>query len=614
MATIFLSFLGASDYQPVNYQLDRCRTKKMRKYVQTASIEILEQHIDKVLLLCTNGARQKHERDIKDEIAKESKAEVEIISIPDGRSEKELWTIFNNIGEALSSQNTTDETTSLIVDVTHGFRSLPTVGILALSFYRHLYKVKIERVLYGAFEALVDKNGDKPSILGTNITKYLNELSGQEREQYTAPILDLTSMLELSSWAEAATEWDRTGRSARLLELSKPYISIIQRELKNNTPRELSALPEKLKLLDDSLSLLRHDKIAESARDFIIIANNAKEHIRNIDRLSPLDAALDNLIENVEPLSVGSDKNLKILSHEYLFNQVSIAKWHAEHGRVVESVSMVREIMTSCTASIVHHLNLSFGDEPVTSENYRRSAEFVLQDLCEDNPTKKRLLILKHSEQLVYVCEQWLAENIDFKNKYKSAVSRITEVRNRLDHCWHGKEAENFNRSSMNDVIQKLNKAIVDLTDIVDFISKSDFSVKDRQNQDTKSDYIFINLSNHLIDSWSNKQRQEAQNLNLGQPTDLPGGMPIVSPDISPEEVSIMAKEIFDRVLTLNVKGAFVAGEPTLSYALVSLLTSKGIRCFAATTARETVETSNPDGSVNRSAVFKFVKWREYIK
>jgi hypothetical protein len=124
----------------------------------------------------------------------------------------------------------------------------------------------------------------------------------------------------------------------------------------------------------------------------------------------------------------------------------------------------------------------------------------------------------------------------------------------------------------------------------------------------------FLNLSNHPISTWTDTQRTAALILGFGEPMDLPGGMPTVSPYAESDEVSTLARDIATQAESLGVAGAFVAGEPTLSFALVSELTTRGIRCFAATTSRESVETPADDGSVHRAAVFRFVRWREYSR
>ena len=123
----------------------------------------------------------------------------------------------------------------------------------------------------------------------------------------------------------------------------------------------------------------------------------------------------------------------------------------------------------------------------------------------------------------------------------------------------------------------------------------------------------FINLSNHPVSSWSKEQVDAAVSLGLGNVVDLQGGMPLVDPAADEGEVAKMADDIAAKVQTLNhVKGAFVAGDFTLTFALVSRLKKEGIRCFCTTSMRKVVEEKNNENIIKKS-LFAFVRWREYL-
>jgi hypothetical protein len=111
---------------------------------------------------------------------------------------------------------------------------------------------------------------------------------------------------------------------------------------------------------------------------------------------------------------------------------------------------------------------------------------------------------------------------------------------------------------------------------------------------------VFLNLSNHPLATWSADQRVASRALDLGEPTDLPSGMPLVDPQAGPAEVLAQAGELAARAVALGARGAFVAGEHSLSFAVVAELQRRGVRCFVATTQREAVEQVQPDGSVRR--------------
>jgi hypothetical protein len=123
----------------------------------------------------------------------------------------------------------------------------------------------------------------------------------------------------------------------------------------------------------------------------------------------------------------------------------------------------------------------------------------------------------------------------------------------------------------------------------------------------------FLNLSNHLLATWSPAQLTAARALGLGEPVDLHGGMPLVDPRWPAEAIPPLARALADRALAQGARGAHVAGEGTLAYALVNELKRRGVRCFCATTDRQAMETPLPHGGVRKESRFRFVGWREYL-
>jgi len=125
---------------------------------------------------------------------------------------------------------------------------------------------------------------------------------------------------------------------------------------------------------------------------------------------------------------------------------------------------------------------------------------------------------------------------------------------------------------------------------------------------------FFLNLSNHPVACWSPAQLVAARALGLGEPADLPGGMPLVPAAAGEREVARLAEELLERLGEAKVElgGACVSGEFTLTATLLRLLQRCGVRCFAATTERQVRERIEADGSVKRESEFRFVRWREY--
>jgi len=107
-----------------------------------------------------------------------------------------------------------------IIDITHAFRSLPLIVFNVASYLRRIKKVKVERIIYGNFEAR-DKNL-VPS---------------------RTPIFDLTSTLDLQDWLHGIDAFQRRGDAEELAD----SLSKTQGRLYQTSHSENAILPRKIK-------------------------------------------------------------------------------------------------------------------------------------------------------------------------------------------------------------------------------------------------------------------------------------------------------------------------------------------------------------------------------
>ncbi len=117
----------------------------------------------------------------------------------------------------------------------------------------------------------------------------------------------------------------------------------------------------------------------------------------------------------------------------------------------------------------------------------------------------------------------------------------------------------------------------------------------------------FVNLSNHPSERWSEDQLAAAR--TLATPViDVP--FPIVPAGADLAEVEALVDAVLGAIDQLDapVSAAMVGGELTATMLLVGRLQARGVRCVAATTARDVVD--EPDGT--RRSRFRFVRFRAY--
>jgi len=119
--------------------------------------------------------------------------------VPKGEREDEIWEIFEAIEAAVERDD------RVVLDITHSFRYLPMLMVVALHYSRFLKdNVQIERILYGAMEAL-----------GTP-----QEIAQMPVEKRIVPIFDLTVLASLLDWTIAIERFLQTGSAAMIRELS----------------------------------------------------------------------------------------------------------------------------------------------------------------------------------------------------------------------------------------------------------------------------------------------------------------------------------------------------------------------------------------------------------
>lgn len=121
---------------------------------------------------------------------------------------------------------------------------------------------------------------------------------------------------------------------------------------------------------------------------------------------------------------------------------------------------------------------------------------------------------------------------------------------------------------------------------------------------------VFLNVSNHPSEAWSDAQRRGAEELVGGVVRDLPGGFPSVPPDADADEVLEIARDLAERILEQAPAAVFLAGEFGVTLAATAILLRRGVRVVTATTRRQAVEVHAGDATVRRSE-FRFVRWRD---
>lgn len=150
MSRKFIAALGTGEYKVCNYEFNGEVIET--RYIQKAIADIFCKewdNKDKIVIYTTTKARKKHwdfENSLKSEL-QENTLDLTNIDIPEGKNEEEIWEIFSKIYDSL------EEDDEVIVDITHGFRSIPMLLIIILNYAKVLKNIKVRGIYYGAYEA-----------------------------------------------------------------------------------------------------------------------------------------------------------------------------------------------------------------------------------------------------------------------------------------------------------------------------------------------------------------------------------------------------------------------------------------------------------------------------
>lgn len=292
------AFLGTGNYESANYRWNDQTYET--PFVQEAFVHWLKPEVTCVLL--TEGARAKHWNDLSQRL--QGHTQTIEIDIPDGKSEAELWQIFAAISNAVH------EGDEIAFDITHGFRSLPMIALLTIAYLKQVKGVKVQYVLYGAYEARDDRG---------------------------APVFDLTPFADLLDWLAAAKMFMATGDSSELGQLIQEIQNDAYRNrgaYGENLPRALKNFGMALEEVSDDLLLARVPNLPDSIRR---LAQRQSEANTEVGRWTqPLTLLLDKIAAAYA--SFQDDSPL---------TQAKLIRWYFNHNHIVQAVTLAREWVVS---------------------------------------------------------------------------------------------------------------------------------------------------------------------------------------------------------------------------------------------------------------------------
>ena len=410
-----ISFLGKNPYKETIYTIEGQQYKT--SFVQDA----LTQHFspDSCYIALTPGV-QKDTRD------------------GDGQTKTNNWTLLKeasayNYTELDISESQTQEAhfeilekiisviqpdDELILDITHSFRSIPMVALAAAFYLKANKKIKSLKIFYGAFE----RGSNAPT-----------------------PIHELTGLLEIMEWVNAAQVFQRFGDGsdfAELLKLQHHSVWKDQDTTLSDKPRTLQNYATKLIEASHALNANQPKDIMTTALAMNKLEKEAHDEVNSWAK--PFALVFDDVHQQ---LSDFADLDLT--------TQKNLLHWYAGRGRLVETSQLAREWVVTYTARYLGIMSNSPDD--IFDKDLRDETEIAL-GLCYQNDfTEKPVELSKVAAQL-HVSECY--------KQIMGAWGDFIDTRNTLSHCGFNSTSQPV--ATLHSKINQWVKAIDALPDIID--------------------------------------------------------------------------------------------------------------------------------------------------
>ncbi len=385
-----VSFLGTSNYRPCRYSFRDEWCSDAVSFVQTANVQRLSELTGEPIpatVFATPRARSVNEDALREEFAAFDLRAPHIVEVPRGDTEGE----FERLLAAFLSTFAPDEKrVDAVFDITHGFRSQPVVGLLALGYLAAAFEAfEVDDLLYGAYDLRKHENADFADTV-------------------RFPVLSLVGHWDLLQWAGAWNVFRRTGEPGALVDLSNERRGRIMRGLKGTPPDELASFTPTLRAWHEAVAAccvpLIWSEDGGAARSVLDAATMEwNEFSQNLERYT--EPLRHSAREVFAPMQADTWSTL-----EGLEAQLALMEWLGRHERHQAVLTIAREWLVTAVC-------LATGTDPTEKEGRSFAAALMgLSHHAVDQIPKRITAALGSS--------------------FPRVVGRTILLRNKLNHAW----------------------------------------------------------------------------------------------------------------------------------------------------------------------------------
>ena len=273
---------------------------------------------------------------------------LEAVEIPDGANEDELWSLFQTVVDAVNERE------EVIFDITHGFRPLPFLSLLAVAYLRQVKQIDLRAILYGSYEA-----------------------RDQSVEPNRTPVVDLSGFVSLFDWMTAADRFTRFGDASDLAEhlrAAKPGWQDQQADpAKRDQAVRLSGAATSLNSVSMALRLIRPGEAMDASFRLKTHLLDAFQSIQANAR--PFVPLVRSITDEYAPLAM-SESQQKADKVGQLACEREMVDWLKKHKQYVQAATIAREWIVSWVMAQVEM-------DEMLDESNRREVENILGEALQ---------------------------------------------------------------------------------------------------------------------------------------------------------------------------------------------------------------------------------------
>lgn len=544
---IFISVLGTGFYNECNYYSADFVFKT--RFIQQATLAMLASQSnwtneDAAYILLTDRAksdnwqiptsRRKNPKKAEDEEYIGLKETLEAMQLPmlindvgieDGKTEKEMWNIFDKIYELLKDGD------ELYFDITHGFRYLPMFVIVLGNYAKFLKNITVKGITYGNFEARTEKG---------------------------APIMSLLSLSSLQDWTYAAADFLRHGDATRLRDNGSKELQPILKEAKGS-----DAAATNLKKLCTALSTFSEE--LSFCRGLDILSGKTSEYIKTL-----ITDADKNYLRPFVPLFTYIEKVVESFKEQSPANIIYAAHLCFEFGNYQASATLLEEGIV--TFFCIRH-NIDITDiELRKNVNKAFTKRLYLQK-------DKEKVYRPSSEENEKIIDDIANDELIDTHLINDFTCLQTDIRNDINHAgMRGKE--NGKKVSPPAKIKSLRSNLEKVLNSMEALV-----CNEKAEKNTSRKKLLINLSNHPSAEWQEEQRQAAHIYGTCIDMSFPQIDPSADDDQMESIVEKYTQQVKEYTKTHEVT-VHIMGEMCFTYRLIKRLSAIGIKCICSTSYR----------------------------